>query len=114
MDYNLYYNMKKLFLFTIRSDKDKKVTITETRLMGYEQGELLTCIDNGQLPATLAEQLELTHSDLFIDGCIIAEVRDYRKVPYQNKQDLIVPEIHHVLLKPSTQVCTLNYTYYHK
>lgn len=65
--------------------------------MGYEQGELLSCIDNGQLPAMLAEQLEYNYSHLFYDGCIIAEVRDYRKA-FPHKQ------IHHVLLKPTTQV----------
>lgn len=67
--------------------------------MGYEQGELLSCIDNGQLPAMLAEQLEYNYSHLFYDGCIIAEVRDYRKAFPHNKA-----EIHHVLLKPTTQV----------
>lgn len=67
--------------------------------MGYEQGELLSCIDNGHLPAALAEQLETDYSHLFYDGCIIAEVRDYRKASSQNKSD-----IHHVLLKPTTQV----------
>lgn len=67
--------------------------------MGYEQGELLSSIDNGQLPAMLAEQLEGTHSHLFYDGCIIAEVRDYRKAFPHTKA-----EIHHVLLKPTTQV----------
>ena len=67
--------------------------------MGYEQGELLSCIDNGQLPAMLAEQLEPNNAHLFYDGCIIAEVRDYRKAIPHNKA-----EIHHVLLKPTTQV----------
>lgn len=66
--------------------------------MGYEQGELLSCIDNGQLPAMLAEQLEPNNSHLFYDGCIIAEVRDYRKNLFHGKAD-----IHHVLLKPTTQ-----------
>jgi len=67
--------------------------------MGYEQGELLSCIDNGQLPAMLAEQLESNYSYLFYGGCIIAEVRDYRKVYSHNRA-----EVHHVLLKPTTQV----------
>lgn len=73
--------------------------LAETQLMGYEQGELLSCIDNGQLPAMLAEQLEPNNSHLFYDGCIIAEVRDYRKSFPHNKAD-----VHHVLLKPTTQV----------
>ncbi|KAK2586504.1 hypothetical protein KPH14_011399 [Odynerus spinipes] len=77
---------------------EKNSLLSETQLMGYEQGELLSCIDNGQLPAMLAEQLETNHSHLFYDGCIIAEVRDYRKAFTHNK-----PEVHHVLLKPTTQ-----------
>ncbi|XP_043487721.1 transcription factor SPT20 homolog isoform X2 [Polistes fuscatus] len=77
---------------------EKNSLLSETQLMGYEQGELLSCIDNGQLPAMLAEQLETNHSHLFYDGCIIAEVRDYRKSFTHNK-----PEVHHVLLKPTTQ-----------
>lgn len=81
--------------------------------MGYEQGELLSCIDNGQLPAMLAEQLESNHSHLFYDGCIVAEVRDYRKACSYNKADVHHnkaevhhnrAEVHHVLLKPTTQV----------
>ncbi|XP_046488513.1 transcription factor SPT20 homolog isoform X2 [Neodiprion pinetum] len=77
---------------------DKNTLLSETQLMGYEQGELLSSIDNGQLPAILAEQLEGSHSHLFYDGCIIAEVRDYRKAFPHAK-----PEVHHVLLKPTTQ-----------
>lgn len=78
---------------------DKNSLLAETQLMGYEQGELLSCIDNGQLPAMLAEQLESNYSHLFYDGCIIAEVRDYRKSYSHNRA-----EVHHVLLKPTTQV----------
>lgn len=77
---------------------DKNALLSETQLMGYEQGELLSSIDNGQLPAMLAEQLEGSHSHLFYDGCIIAEVRDYRKAFPHTKA-----EVHHVLLKPTTQ-----------
>lgn len=90
-------------IFFLDSDKgnqyDKNSLLAETQLMGYEQGELLSCIDNGQLPAVLAEQLETNHSHLFYDGCIVAEVRDYRRSFLHNKAD-----VHHVLLKPTTQV----------
>ncbi|XP_015186499.1 PREDICTED: transcription factor SPT20 homolog isoform X2 [Polistes dominula] len=77
---------------------EKNSVLSKSQFMGYEQGELLSCIDNGQLPAMLAEQLETNHSHLFYDGCIIAEVRDHRKSFAHNK-----PEVHHVLLKPTTQ-----------
>ncbi|XP_033217171.1 transcription factor SPT20 homolog isoform X2 [Belonocnema kinseyi] len=97
---NLYASNKGYSLGVRNSDKgsryDKNALLSETQLMGYEQGEFLSCIDNGQLPAMLAEQLESSHSHLFYDGCIIAEVRDYRK--HHTK-----PDIHHVLLKPTTQ-----------
>lgn len=97
---NLYASNKGYSLGVRNSDKgnqyDKNALLSETQLMGYEQGEFLSCIDNGQLPAMLAEQLEASHSHLFYDGCIIAEVRDYRR--HHTK-----PDIHHVLLKPTTQ-----------
>ncbi|KAK9296973.1 hypothetical protein QLX08_009163 [Tetragonisca angustula] len=99
---NLYAGNKGYSLAVRNSDKgnqyDKNSILAETQLMGYEQGELLSCIDNGQLPAMLAEQLETNHSHLFYDGCIIAEVRDYRKAFPHSKA-----EVHHVLLKPTTQ-----------
>ncbi|XP_003490385.1 transcription factor SPT20 homolog isoform X1 [Bombus impatiens] len=99
---NLYAGNKGYSLAVRNSDKgnqyDKNSILAETQLMGYEQGELLSCIDNGQLPAMLAEQLETNHSHLFYDGCIIAEVRDYRKAFPHTKA-----EVHHVLLKPTTQ-----------
>ncbi|XP_076767117.1 uncharacterized protein LOC143433591 isoform X2 [Xylocopa sonorina] len=99
---NLYAGNKGYSLAVRNSDKgnqyDKASILAETQLMGYEQGELLSCIDNGQLPAMLAEQLETNHSHLFYDGCIIAEVRDYRKAFPHSKA-----EVHHVLLKPTTQ-----------
>jgi hypothetical protein len=99
-DFFIHVNDINIFLSSLKGIQfDKNTSVSETQLMGYEQGELLSCIDNGQLPAMLAEQLEVNHSYLFYDGCIIAEIRDYRKVYPHNK-----PEIHHVLLKPSTQV----------
>ncbi|XP_034936259.1 uncharacterized protein [Chelonus insularis] len=99
---NLYAGNKGYSLAVRNIDKrnefDKNYSLSETQLMGYEQGELLSCIDNGQLPAMLAEQLEPSYSHLFYDGCIIAEVRDYRKNLFHGK-----PDVHHVLLKPTTQ-----------
>ncbi|XP_018403258.1 PREDICTED: transcription factor SPT20 homolog isoform X2 [Cyphomyrmex costatus] len=98
---NLYAGNKGYSLAVRNSDKGNqydKNSLAETQLMGYEQGELLSCIDNGQLPAMLAEQLESSYSHLFYDGCIIAEVRDYRRSFPHNRAD-----VHHVLLKPTTQ-----------
>ncbi|TGZ49454.1 Protein FAM48A [Temnothorax longispinosus] len=91
-------NTKILFLDSDKGNQYDKNSLAETQLMGYEQGELLSCIDNGQLPAMLAEQLESSYSHLFYDGCMIAEVRDYRRSFLHNRA-----EVHHVLLKPTTQ-----------
>lgn len=105
--------MKTISFGSDKGNQYDKNSLAETQLMGYEQGELLSCIDNGQLPAMLAEQLESNHSHLFYDGCIVAEVRDYRKACSYNKSDVHYnkaevhhnrAEIHHVLLKPTTQV----------
>ncbi|XP_020279058.1 transcription factor SPT20 homolog isoform X2 [Pseudomyrmex gracilis] len=104
---NLYAGNKGYSLAVRNSDKSNQYDrnslekLNETQTMGYEQGELLSCIDNGQLPAMLAEQLESNYSYLFYDGCIIAEVRDYRKTFTHNTHNRAV--VHHVLLKPTTQ-----------
>lgn len=99
-------NTKILFLDSDKGNQYDKNSLAETQLMGYEQGELLSCIDNGQLPAMLAEQLESSYSHLFYDGCMIAEVRDYRRSFLHNRA-----EVHHVLLKPTTQVSSCHQIY---
>ena len=73
--------------------------VIETMRWPYSDEELLRCIDNEEIPATLVDLLETNHSELFYQGCVIAEIRDYRLTfPLFNF------ETHHVLLKPTTQV----------
>lgn len=72
--------------------------VIETMRWPYSDEELLRCIDNEEIPATLVDLLETNHSELFYQGCVIAEIRDYRLT-----FPLFSFETHHVLLKPTTQ-----------
>ncbi|KAK6637648.1 hypothetical protein RUM44_008070 [Polyplax serrata] len=72
--------------------------VIETMRWPYSDEELLRCIDNEEIPATLVDLLEANHSELFYHGCVIAEIRDYRLT-----FPLFSFETHHVLLKPTTQ-----------
>ncbi|CAH2092041.1 unnamed protein product [Euphydryas editha] len=73
-------------------------TLIETPRWPYEEEELLSYIDNEELPVVLLDLLESEHSCLFYSGCIIAQIRDYRQA-YPS----FVCDTHHVLLRPTNQ-----------
>ncbi|XP_050672780.1 transcription factor SPT20 homolog [Leptidea sinapis] len=73
-------------------------TLIETPRWPYEEEELLSYIDNEELPVVLLDLLESEHSNLFYSGCIIAQVRDYRQAYPSSMCDT-----HHVLLRPTNQ-----------
>ncbi|XP_038213277.1 transcription factor SPT20 homolog, partial [Zerene cesonia] len=73
-------------------------TLIETPRWPYEEEELLSYIDNEELPVVLLDLLESEHSCLFYSGCIIAQVRDYRQA-YPS----FLCDTHHVLLRPTNQ-----------
>lgn len=77
---------------------DVTAKMREITYLPYEVEELLRCIDNEELPALCLEVLE-PYCFLFYSGCIIAEIRDYRKA-YPHLQC----DIHYVLLKPNLRV----------
>lgn len=55
--------------------------------------------DNEQLPPMLLDLLDEANIDIFYSGCIISEIRDYRRSldsSYESK---------YILLKPTNQVC---------
>lgn len=79
----------------------------ETKLWPYEMGDFLQYIDNEELPPFIVDELESQFSYLFYNGCIIAEVRDYRQAYPHTKCD-----IHHVLLRPTLTVSILMFTIY--
>ncbi|GLH01094.1 RWD domain-containing protein 2A [Gryllus bimaculatus] len=72
--------------------------LIETVRWPYSEDELLRCVDNEELPPFLLQLLEESQADIFYEGCIIAEVRDYRNAyPHTSFST------HHVLLRPTNQ-----------
>ncbi|KAB7499197.1 Transcription factor SPT20-like protein [Armadillidium nasatum] len=70
---------------------------TETVRLQYEDEEFLSFIDNEQLPPMLLDLLDEANIDIFYSGCIISEIRDYRRSldsSYESK---------YILLKPTNQ-----------
>lgn len=69
---------------------------TETCKLPYEITELLDYIDDSELPPFLVDVLEKVQVNVFYNGCVIVEVRDFRRST--NGFDM-----QYVLLKPTTQ-----------
>ncbi|KAI5641112.1 spt20 family domain-containing protein [Phthorimaea operculella] len=80
------------------STSSQEETLIETPRWPYEEEELLSYIDNEELPVILLDLLESEHSCLFYSGCIIAQIRDYRQA-YPS----FLCDTHHVLLRPTNQ-----------
>uniref|UniRef100_T1JCG4 Dolichyl-phosphate beta-glucosyltransferase n=1 Tax=Strigamia maritima TaxID=126957 RepID=T1JCG4_STRMM len=78
---------------------------TETMRLSYEESELLQCINNEELPPILVDLLDRSQVHIFYSGCVIAEIRDFRRSNSSATYDC-----HHVLLKPTLQtlLCDLN------
>lgn len=98
---NLYPGNKgySLAFRTDRTDPnytEDTANMIETKQWPYEEDDLLRYIDNEELPPFIIDLLEPQFSYLFYNGCIIAEVRDYRQAYPHFKCD-----IHHVLLRPT-------------
>lgn len=85
--------------------KGRGGTDTETMRLPYEEAELLQCINNEELPPILVDLLDRSPINMFYSGCVIVEVRDYRR-----SSNPATFECHHVLLKPTTQtlLCDVN------
>ncbi|CAG9091393.1 unnamed protein product [Plutella xylostella] len=77
---------------------NQEEALIETTRWPYEEEELLSYIDNEELPVVLMDLLETEHSCLFYSGCVIAQIRDYRQA-YPN----FLCDTHHVLLRPTNQ-----------
>lgn len=63
-------------------------------------------VDNEEIPPLILDALD-KFDFLFYNGCVIAEVRNYRQTHPQNKCN-----IHHVLLRPSQKVLCYFYFNY--
>lgn len=85
--------------FFYQTSTSQEETLIETPRWPYEEEDLLSYIDNEELPVVLLDLLESEHSCLFYSGCIIAQIRDYRQA-YPS----FLCDTHHVLLRPTNQV----------
>ncbi|XP_040091554.1 transcription factor SPT20 homolog [Oryx dammah] len=80
--------------------KGKNGSYSESIPLPYEEGELLEYLDAEELPPVLVDLLEKSPVNVFHQGCVIAEIRDYRQSSawepprYQSR---------HVLLRPTMQ-----------
>ena len=68
----------------------------------YEDDDFLTYIDNEELPTSILDLLEKGWSELFYSCCVIAEIRDNRRIHHGTNEDL-AGLTSHVLLRPTTQ-----------
>lgn len=68
---------------------------SETLRLPYEESEFLQYIDNRELPPIIIDLLEQSEVNLFHNGCVIVEIRDYRRCSPDFSSEF-------VLLKPST------------
>ncbi|XP_076065964.1 uncharacterized protein LOC143039600 isoform X2 [Oratosquilla oratoria] len=67
---------------------------TETIKLSYEEEDFLSFIDNEQLPPMLLDLLDESNIDIYHSGCVIAEIRDYRRTidsSYDTKYVLLSP-----------------------
>eukprot|EP00058_Branchiostoma_floridae_P026052 XP_002611542.1 hypothetical protein BRAFLDRAFT_63819 [Branchiostoma floridae] len=72
---------------------------SETIKLPYEESDLLDYLDTEELPPILVDLLERSQANVFYNGCVIAEVRDFRRTANSKTY-----ESHHVLLRPTAQL----------
>ncbi|XP_066922818.1 transcription factor SPT20 homolog isoform X3 [Clytia hemisphaerica] len=77
--------------------KKKDGSDVETYKLPYEESEFLDYLDTQELPPLLVDVLESAQVDLFYDGCVIVELRDYRRSTQKNFDTT------YILLKPTSQ-----------
>ncbi|XP_041358988.1 transcription factor SPT20 homolog [Gigantopelta aegis] len=79
---------------------------SETIKLPYEELELLEYIDAAQLPPFLVDLLEKAQVNFFYSGCIIVEIRDFRR----STSAIHDHDSQYILLKPTPQslLCDIN------
>ncbi|XP_055958940.1 transcription factor SPT20 homolog isoform X1 [Patella vulgata] len=84
--------------------KTKNGVETETIKLPYEESDLLEYVDDAQLPPFLVDLLEKAHINVFYSGCVVIEVRDYRRSTSGSHDS------QYVLLRPTSQslLCDIN------
>uniref|UniRef100_A0A0B6ZW20 Spt20-like SEP domain-containing protein n=1 Tax=Arion vulgaris TaxID=1028688 RepID=A0A0B6ZW20_9EUPU len=71
---------------------------SETMKLPYEESEILDYVDAAQLPPFLLDLLEKAQMNIFYSGCVVVEIRDYRRSATGSY------DTQYVLLRPSPQV----------
>lgn len=98
--------------------------VVDLAKLSYEEDDLLTSIDNQELPTSLIDLLDFQNSanntntdNLYYNGCIIAEIKDERCIDPHRTIKSVNKSVHpsqgnvsHVLLRPTTQsiICDSN------
>ncbi|CAL1540545.1 unnamed protein product [Lymnaea stagnalis] len=77
--------------------RSKSGVESETMKLPYEESEILEYVDAAQLPPFLLDLLEKAQMNVFYSGCVIVEVRDYRRSATGSH------DTQYVLLRPSPQ-----------
>ncbi|XP_036295978.1 transcription factor SPT20 homolog [Pipistrellus kuhlii] len=72
----------------------------ETVLLPYQESDFLQYLDAEVLSPDLVDVLEKSQVDIFQSGCVITEVRDYRRCTHS---DCSAFRSRHVLLRPTMQ-----------
>ncbi|XP_032330890.1 transcription factor SPT20 homolog [Camelus ferus] len=80
--------------------KGKNGSFSESIRLPYEEGELLEYLDAEELPPVLVDLLEKSQVNVFHDGCVIAEIRDYRQSSNREPPGY---QSRHILLRPTMQ-----------
>ncbi|EPY75452.1 hypothetical protein CB1_001653002 [Camelus ferus] len=80
--------------------KGKNGSFSESIRLPYEEGELLEYLDAEELSPVLVDLLEKSQVNVFHDGCVIAEIRDYRQSSNREPPGY---QSRHILLRPTMQ-----------
>uniref|UniRef100_A0A8C6D1P0 Spt20-like SEP domain-containing protein n=1 Tax=Moschus moschiferus TaxID=68415 RepID=A0A8C6D1P0_MOSMO len=80
--------------------KGENGSFSESIRLPYEEGELLEYLDAQELPPVLVDLLEKSPVNFFHQGCVIAEIRDYRQ---SSEREPPSYQSRHILLRPTMQ-----------
>lgn len=98
--FNLYPANKGYGLSVIIRNSDNSEETVNSMRLPYTEEQLFSYLDNEEIPPLLCNMIDNCVVHLYYNGCIIAEIRDYRKSP-----TLTHCVKHHVLLHQTIQVC---------
>uniref|UniRef100_A0A8C6FHW1 Spt20-like SEP domain-containing protein n=1 Tax=Moschus moschiferus TaxID=68415 RepID=A0A8C6FHW1_MOSMO len=80
--------------------KGENGSFSESIRLPYEERELLEYLDAEELPPVLLNFLEKSEVNVFHQGCVIAEIRDYRQSSAREPPRY---QSRHILLRPTMQ-----------